>query len=103
MLKLFLDEQEEIPWDALTYVTGHINYGGWVTDDWDRVCILAILKQYYCEDILVEGYKFSNSGTYFAPADGPLKSYREYIDAFPLIDKPEIFGMHQNADITFQS
>jgi len=28
MLKLFLDEQEEIPWDALTYVTGHINYGG---------------------------------------------------------------------------
>lgn len=103
MLKLFLDEQEEIPWDALTYVTGHINYGGRVTDDWDRVCILAILKQYYCEDILVEGYKFSNSGTYFAPADGPLKSYWEYIDAFPLIDKPEIFGMHQNADITFQS
>lgn len=28
MLKLFLDEQEEIPWEALTYVTGHINYGG---------------------------------------------------------------------------
>jgi len=44
MLKLFLDEQEEIPWEALTYVTGHINYGGWVTDDWDWVCILAILK-----------------------------------------------------------
>lgn len=28
MLKLFLEEQEDIPWDALTYVTGHINYGG---------------------------------------------------------------------------
>ena len=28
MLKLFLEEHEEIPWDALTYVTGHINYGG---------------------------------------------------------------------------
>lgn len=44
MLKLFLDEQDEIPWEALTYVTGHINYGGRVTDDWDRVCILSILK-----------------------------------------------------------
>lgn len=103
MLKLFLDEQEDIPWEALTYVTGHINYGGRVTDDWDRVCILAILKQYYCEDILMDGYKFSQSGTYFAPADGNLKSYWDYIDSFPLIDQPEIFGMHQNADITFQA
>jgi dynein heavy chain, axonemal len=56
----------------LTYVTGHINYGGRVTDDWDRVCILSILKQYYNEDILVDGYKFSNSGIYFAPPDGKL-------------------------------
>lgn len=86
MLKLFLDEQEEIPWEALTYVTGHINYGGWVTDDWDWVCILAILKQFYCEEILGEGYKFSQSGTYFAPPDGNITSYRDYIDTFPLND-----------------
>ena len=27
-LKMFLEEQEEIPWAALVYVTGQINYGG---------------------------------------------------------------------------
>ena len=46
-LAMFLEEQEELPWDALLYVTGHINYGGRVTDDWDRVCLISILKKYY--------------------------------------------------------
>ena len=56
-LKMFLDsEAEEIPWDAMTYVTGHINYGGRVTDDWDRVCLLAILKRFYTIDILADDY-----------------------------------------------
>jgi dynein heavy chain len=43
MLKIFLDDQDEIPWDALVYVTGHINYGGRVTDDNDRKCLLTTL------------------------------------------------------------
>ena len=80
MLKIFLDEQEEIPWDALLFVTGHINYGGRVTDDWDRRCLISLLKKYYSPDILEDGYKFSESGIYYAPEYGPLDSYREYID-----------------------
>jgi dynein heavy chain len=31
-----------------------------------------------------------------------LQKYRQYIDNLPIIDDPEIFGMHQNANITFQ-
>lgn len=32
MLKGFLENQEEIPWDAILWITGMINYGGRVTD-----------------------------------------------------------------------
>jgi len=102
MLKLFLNGQEEIPWDALTYVTGQINYGGRVTDDQDRRCLMTILAMFCTPDSLKDGYKFSNSGLYYAPSDGPLERYREYIEELPMNEKPEVFGLHENANIKFQ-
>ena len=44
--------EDRVPWDAMLYMTGHINYGGRVTDDWDRVCLLSILKKYYSQAVL---------------------------------------------------
>ena len=98
---MFLDEQEDIPWEAMLYVTGHINYGGRVTDDWDRVCLISILKKYYTPDILEDGYQLSSSGTYTVPDMGPLQMFKDYISNLPLVDAPEVFGLHENANITF--
>ncbi len=101
MLKMFLEEQEEIPWEALNFVVGHINYGGRVTDDWDRRCLLCILKTFCTPEILGKDYRFSSSGTYFAPNLGTLDEYRKFVDGLPPNDAPEVFGMHENADITY--
>lgn len=47
MLKNFLDESEDrIPWDAIKFMVGEINYGGRVTDDWDRRLLNSILSIY---------------------------------------------------------
>lgn len=60
---MLLNEQEyyflcrTTPWDALNFVTGHINYGGRVTDDWDRRCLLSILKTFYVPTILEDTYQ----------------------------------------------
>jgi len=35
---------QPIPWDTIVYLTGQINYGGRVTDEWDRRCLLTVLK-----------------------------------------------------------
>ena len=44
--------------------------------------------------------RFSDSGTYYAPAKGDYESYVDYIRDLPLIPHPEVFGLHENADIT---
>ena len=99
-LAMFLDGYEEVPYAALIYTAGQCNYGGRVTDDHDRRVLLAYLNQFYCPDVLEEGYKFSPSGVYFAPPHGPIESVIEYIESLPITQDPEVFGLHMNADLT---
>ena len=65
---MFLTTSEEIPWDAMLYMTGDINYGGRVTDDWDRVCLRSILRKYYNQDVINnEKFSLSSSKLYYVP------------------------------------
>jgi len=102
MLKMFLEESEEIPWDAIVWITGQINYGGRVTDANDLHCLQTTLQKYYCVENLEDGYIYSESGKYYAPQFGNKQSYIDYIDGLPMHDAPELFGLHENADISYQ-
>ena len=92
-----------VPWDSLTYVTGDINYGGRVTDDWDRRCLMKILSNFYTPKILDDSYTFSSSGIYKAPSrNASYEDCISYLTTLPLKDDPEIFGMHENANVASQ-
>jgi dynein heavy chain len=91
--------EQSINFSALRYLTGECNYGGRVTDTWDRRTLMSILNNYYTSDV-DPGYKLSTSGTYVIP---PVSSWQEYLDfiaELPINTKPEVFGLHDNADIT---
>ncbi|KAF6263196.1 dynein heavy chain 8 [Scenedesmus sp. NREL 46B-D3] len=91
-----------VPFDALRYTAGECNYGGRVTDDKDRLLLSTILSTCYCQDLVNLGgrYSFSASGTYHPPEDGPREIYLAHIDALPVLQAPEAFGLHANAAIT---
>lgn len=41
-------------------------------------------------------------GIYYPPDGDVIATYRDYIESLPFNDEPEIFGMHENANIAFQ-
>ncbi|XP_036403568.1 dynein heavy chain 2, axonemal [Megalops cyprinoides] len=103
LTSLYLDEYEEVPWDALKYLIAGVNYGGHVTDDWDRRLLTTYINDYFCEKaVTVPFYKLSSLSTYYIPRDGPQSVYQDYINSLPNMEHPEVFGQHPNADIASQ-
>ncbi|CAI8007748.1 Dynein heavy chain 2, axonemal [Geodia barretti] len=103
LLSIYLDEYGDTPWDALKYLIAGVNYGGHVTDDFDRRVLYTYISEMFNDEILEQPYhKLSTLDTYYVPKDGSLQSYKEYIEHLPTGDHPEAFGQHPNADIASQ-
>ncbi|KAJ1549535.1 Dynein heavy chain 7, axonemal [Cladochytrium tenue] len=100
-LRNFLSEYEEIPYQALIYLTGQCNYGGRVTDDKDRRALMTLLALYYQESVVTEEkHQYYNSDIYIVPTDTSHAGMLKYFESLPLETKPEVFSLHENADIT---
>ncbi|XP_030372078.1 dynein heavy chain 3, axonemal [Scaptodrosophila lebanonensis] len=99
-LKMFIAQSHTIPFRGHVYLTGECNYGGRVTDDKDRRLILSLLNMIYNpRTIEVDNYALSQSGAYRVPLSPTRLNSIEYIQTFPLSPQPEVYGLHENADI----
>jgi len=62
----------------------------------------SIIKVFIAEGTVVDGpdYKFSTSGTYYCPAATCQEEFLVYLRTLPLTPSPEIFGLHENCELT---
>ena len=105
ILEMFLrdiETKEEIPWESVIFLTGDITYGGRVTDDLDRRLLLTTLKKFYAKNILNDRFRFCAFEEYSIPKECNRNIYLEFVQNLPNNDNPQIFGLHENANISYQ-
>jgi len=96
-------DYEDLPWEDIRYLIGDINYGGRITDDFDKITMQATLEKFFCDNLFENSYlSFTTSNKYSVSAYTTVEDYRKLIDTFPVNDEPEIFGLNSQAEIIYQ-
>lgn len=101
-LKIMLRKYPDVPWNALRFQAAEINYGGRVTDDWDRRVVSTVLDIFFMEDSLTPGFRYTQANQYYVPEGTTVPQLIDLIKEYPEQDPSAIFGMNSNAEISYQ-
>ncbi|KAK9298339.1 hypothetical protein QLX08_008257 [Tetragonisca angustula] len=95
------DIKQGINWHTIRYMIGEVQYGGRVTDDYDKRLLNTFTKLWFSDAIFSEDFVFYKG--YPVLVYKQVTEYLKVIDEMNPIDPPQVYGLHPNANITYQS
>eukprot|EP00762_Andalucia_godoyi_P002660 ANDGO_03360.mRNA.1 Dynein-1-beta heavy chain len=105
-------DRAELPFRALRYLAGEINYGGRITDEWDRRLMQTLCDTYLCQAVVAEDSHVlmsSGSTAVLRVPSQEIVNLEQCIDGLrktaafgssPAFSPAELLGLHSNADIS---
>jgi len=90
-----------VSWPAVSYMVCEAQYGGRITDDFDRVLFNTYGQAWLSPKIFDPSFEFATG--YKVLKFGDVQKYRQAIEDLKDDDHPSVFGMHANADLTFRT
>ncbi|KAH0502213.1 Dynein heavy chain 10, axonemal [Microtus ochrogaster] len=105
LTKAFQQRDPRIPWGSLKYLIGEVMYGGRAIDSFDRRILTTYMDEYlgdFIFDTFQPFHFFRNKEVDYKIPVGDVKDkFVEAIEALPLANTPEVFGLHSNAEIGY--
>ena len=98
-----MDPKKGISWPTVCYMVGEAQYGGRVTDDFDKRLLCTFTQLWFSERLFQPGFEFYRDyGLPSPPNVRTIATYLDHVAQLPAQDSPEVLGLHANADVTYQ-
>ena len=75
-------------WTTVRYMLGEVQYGGRVTDDFDKRLLNTFCRVWFHENMFLDNFKFYQG--YTIPKFLLLADIKQHIENLPLVDTPEV-------------
>ncbi|XP_045484350.1 dynein axonemal heavy chain 8 [Pieris rapae] len=95
-----LEPGQSVSWTTVRYMISAVQYGGRVTDDYDNRLLGTFTRVWFADQLFDEDFQFYKS--YGIMKFKNIPEYIEEIDKMKTVDPPQAYGLHTNADITYQ-
>ncbi|CAF0880138.1 unnamed protein product [Rotaria sordida] len=96
-----MDAAKQMQWKTIHYMISEVQYGGRVTDDFDKRLLKTYVKCWFRDEMFDPNFQFEEK-TYRIPKMTRIEDVFDYIETIPNYDSGKVFGLSPLANDRYQ-